>query len=318
MDSLFRPQSFKEYIGQEKLIESLKIISSAAKLTNGTFSHILFYGQPGCGKTTIALLMAKHLERRIYTINGSTIKTQAEVIAILLKLQNNDILFIDEIHRLSKKNSELFYKAMEDFKIDIIIDEKINRIVELKLNKFSLIGATTNIGRLVIPFIQRFIYCFEVQLLSIEETKKLLKILMNYYKLTFKNEAIGLFVKVCEKTPRLIRNLFLKVRDYAIAHNCNLIEGGQLKVILRNLNISFTGLTSLEKRYLEVFKKFFRNDAIGIKSLSTILNEDIATLETLVEPKLITLGYIIRTKNGRILTEKALSLQGDEDEDNRF
>ena len=298
-----RPKSFKEFIGHEKLKSSLKISIEASLYRKECLEHILFYGQPGLGKTSLALLVANEMNTRCKVINASSVERPRDIVGLLLGMKINEILFIDEIHRLSNLTEEILYPALEDFKLDLTVGaSRGTRCRTINLPKFTLIGATTKLASISSPLRDRFGICHKLYLYSPEDLQK---IIFNFSKLIniVIDEEASLSLALCSRgTPRIALRLLKRSRDYSqVIKKNNIVSIEIVEKVLNNQKIDHRGLDEIDRHFLNYL---YENNCgpIGLDSISAALSEDSTMLEFIVEPYLIQLGLISRTSRGRVLT----------------
>lgn len=307
LNSTLRPQSFNEYIGQEKLKEAIKIYIEAAKKRNENLDHILLYGPPGLGKTTLAMVIANEMNTNIKITSGPVLDKAGDLASILTSLEDGDILFIDEIHRMSTNIEEMLYPAMEDGEIDIMLGKGPSaKSIRLELPKFTLIGATTNAGKLSRPLRDRFGVTYRMEFYTDKEIEIILKRGANILNLKYTDEAIKQLVTRTRHTPRLANRLLKRARDYAEIKGNGLLNVEVTDGLLHLLEIDKFGLDNTDRQILEVLSN--STVPIGLTNLSLILNEDRKTIEEVYEPFLISEGLIMRTHRGRIITNKGLEV----------
>ena len=298
-----RPKLFTEFIGHEKLKTSLKISIDASLFRGECLDHILFYGQPGLGKTTLALIVANEMNAKCKVINASSLERPRDIVGLLLGLKENEILFIDEIHRLSNLTEEILYPALEDFKLDLTIGaNRGTRCRTINLPKFTLIGATTKLASMSGPLRDRFGICHKIYLYSPEDIQK---IIFNFSKLIniVIDEEASLRLALCSRgTPRIALRLLKRSRDYSqVIKKNNSVSVEIVEQVLSNQKIDHRGLDEIDRSFLNYLYKN-NSGPVGLESISAALSEDSSMLEFIVEPYLIHLGLISRTSRGRILT----------------
>ena len=298
-----RPKLFTEFIGHEKLKTSLKISIEASLFRGECLDHILFYGQPGLGKTTLALIVANEMNAKCKVINASSLERPRDIVGLLLGLKENEILFIDEIHRLSNLTEEILYPALEDFKLDLTIGaNRGTRCRTINLPKFTLIGATTKLASISGPLRDRFGICHKIYLYSPEDIQK---IIFNFSKLIniVIDEEASLRLALCSRgTPRIALRLLKRSRDYSqVIEKNNSVSVEIVEQVLSNQKIDHRGLDEIDRSFLNYLYKN-NSGPVGLESISAALSEDSSMLEFIVEPYLIHLGLISRTSRGRILT----------------
>lgn len=305
LDATLRPSTWDEYIGQEHVKENLKILLTAAMGRNELPEHLLFYGPPGVGKTTLAHVIAKQLNTPVRVTSGVAIERAADLAAILTNLEPGDILFIDEIHQLSKKVEELLYPALEAGRLDIILGKGPSaRTVQLELPPFALIGATTRIAQVSSPLRSRFGGgVHQLELYTDDEISSILKRSAKLLSFDAPEDVFDAIATRSRSTPRAANYLLKRFRDY-----CSVKEKAPSTELLEEactlFGIDDAGLSRDDRRYLTTLLHTFRGGPTGMKTLATALNEEVATLEDLYEPYLIMLGFIERTTQGRKITER--------------
>lgn len=311
-----RPQNLDDYVGQEAIKEKIKVYIEAAKNRNEALDHVLFYGPPGLGKTTLALIIALQMGVNIKVTSGPAIEKPGEMAAILNGLQENDILFVDEIHRLNRQVEEVLYPAMEDYSIDIMIGKGQGaRSIRLNLPKFTLIGATTRAGLLTAPLRDRFGVIDKLEFYSVDELKEI--IIKSADRLNVKIDEDGALelARRSRGTPRLANRLLKRVRDFAQVKYDGVITKEVANDALDKLDVDKSGLDKGDRTILETIIMKFGGGPVGIDSIAAAIGEDAGTLEDVYEPYLIQNGFIQRTKSGRIATDLAYQHLGIEKEE---
>lgn len=305
-EKTIRPDSFDEYIGQSDVKENIKVFVKAAKLRGTNLDHVLLYGPPGLGKTTLAHIIANELGTNIKTASGPTIEKSGDLAAILSTLEPNDVLFIDEIHRIPRYIEEILYSAMEDFKLDIIIGgEGQSRSIKIDLPPFTLIGATTRSGDLSAPLRDRFGIMCKLEFYSDEELAEIVKRSARVLDLEIEEDAAHEIAIRSRKTPRIANKLLKRVGDFALVEGNGVITLELVKNALTRLKINESGLDIADVQYLMSIIEKFNGGPVGIESIASSIGEEATTIEDVIEPFLLQEGYVKRTSRGRIITEKA-------------
>ena len=300
-----RPDSFDEYIGQNDVKENIKVFVTAAKMRNTNLDHVLLYGPPGLGKTTLAHIIANELGSNIKTASGPTIEKSGDLAAILSTLEPNDVLFIDEIHRIPRYIEEILYSAMEDFKLDIIIgSEGQSRSIKIDLPPFTLVGATTRAGDLSSPLRDRFGIVSKLEFYTDDELTQIVERTARVIGVKIKKDAAHEIAIRSRKTPRIANRLLKRVSDFALVEGINEINLDIVKKSLDRLKINASGLDSTDVEYLMSIIKKFNGGPVGIESIASSIGEEATTIEDVIEPFLLQEGYVKRTSRGRIVTEK--------------
>ncbi len=301
-----RPQSLENFIGQKHLHRRLRIYMEAAKQRSEALGHCLFYGPPGLGKTTLANIIAKEMNANITITSGPVIDKAGDLAGILTKLQDGDVLFIDEIHRLNKTIEEYLYPAIEDYSLDLLVDSgPSSRSVQVKLKRFTLIGATTRIGQISSPLRSRFGFTCRLEYYDPEVLEKILLRSGQLLKINLSQEAAREIANRSRGTPRIANNLLRFVRDFAQINKHPVIKAEMAKEALEMLSIDDQGLDEVDKKLLEILIENFDGGPVGLKTLAVALGEEDTTLSEVYEPFLIMKGFIKRTPRGREATEKA-------------
>ncbi len=304
LELTLRPSLFSDFTGQPKVKERLEISITAARQRNESLDHILLSGPPGLGKTTIANILAKAMGGNLKSTSGPTIEKAADLAGLLTNLEEGDVLFIDEIHRLQKTIEEYLYPAMEDFKLDIIIDQGPNaRSVRLNLPRFTLIGATTRSGLLSAPLLTRFGMRERLDYYCAEDLQKIVVRSANLLNVEIETSGAHEIARRSRGTPRIANNLLRRVRDYAQVRHDGRITAEVADKALAMLEIDQNGLDEMDKRILEAVISKFGGGPVGVNSLAVAVGEEPDTIEEVYEPYLIMEGYLSRTPQGRIATE---------------
>ena len=305
-ENVLRPKTLSEYIGQTKVKENMKIYIEAAKKREEPLDHVLLYGPPGLGKTTLANIISHEMNSNLKITSGPAIEKPGDLAALLTNLSEFDVLFIDEIHRLNKSVEEILYPALEDFTLDIIIGKGPSaRSIRLDLPKFTLIGATTRAGALTTPLRDRFGIVERLELYNSEELTTIVKRSANILEISIENDAAVEIAKRSRGTPRIANRLLKRVRDYASVLGNGTITLNIAKIALNKLDIDDIGLDSIDRRLLTTMIEKYKGKPVGIETLATTLGEEVTTIEDVYEPYLIQIGYISRTPRGRIALPEA-------------
>ena len=306
LDSLLRPESWNDYIGQEKIKKSLKIILGAAKKRKEPSDHLLFYGQPGLGKTTLAVLVAREMKVGLKTISGPNLTKAGDLAAILTNLESNEVLFIDEAHRVSRPIEELFYSAIDCGKINLTVGKGPSaRVISLDLPPFTLIAATTRVNLISSPLRSRFGAIFRFDYYEPEDIEKIIKRSAFLLEINISKEAILIIAKASRCVPRLANRLLKRARDVAQMNNSDFIDENIAKETFGMLEIDELGLETHDRRLLEMIIKKFGNRPVGINTLVAALGEEREVIEEIYEPYLLKIGFLQRTPRGRIATIEA-------------
>ena len=299
-----RPKTFNEYIGQEDLKEKMNIFIKAAKMRNEAMDHILLYGPPGLGKTTLAGVIATEMGVNLKITTGPVLEKAGDLAAILTSLEENDILFIDEIHRLNTSVEEILYPAMEDGELDILIGKgPAARSIRIELPKFTLIGATTRAGQLSTPLRDRFGVTHRMEYYKLEELKEIIRRGTNILNVKYDEDGIEEIARRSRGTPRIANRLLKRARDYALVTGNGVLDKESVNGILKLLGVDENGLDELDRNILKSIITVYNGGPVGIETLSLLLGEDKRTIEEVYEPYLVKIGFIKRTQRGRVVTE---------------
>lgn len=301
-----RPKKLTEYIGQKSVTENLKVFIEAAQMRKEPLDHVLFYGPPGLGKTTLAGIIANELGVDLRITSGPAIERAGDLAAILTNLNNNDVLFIDEIHRLNRSVEEVLYSAMEDYALDIIIGKGPSaRSIRLDLSKFTLIGATTRAGSLSAPLRDRFGVVSKFEMYNIEELKKIIKRSSGILNIGIDDESMTEMARRSRGTPRVANRLLKRVRDFSQVKGNGIIDLEITNKTLNSLGIDEEGLEGLDREILRMIIERFHGGPVGIDTISASIGEERVTIEDVYEPYLIQAGFLHRTQKGRMVSDLA-------------
>ncbi|MBP7060658.1 MAG: Holliday junction branch migration DNA helicase RuvB [Candidatus Moranbacteria bacterium] len=304
LDNTLRPQTFGEYIGQDKIKKHLDIFIQAAKKRTENIDHVLLYGPAGLGKTTLAHIIAREMGVGIKVTSGPAIEKVGDLGSILTNLENGDVLFIDEIHRLNKMIEEVLYPAMEDYKLDIIIGKgPAARTIQLDLPRFTLIGATTRLGSLSNPLRNRFGSTHRLEFYTPEDIEKIVKRSSGILGMGLDETGATEIARSSRQTPRVANRILKRVRDYAEVKNKEMISGALAREALDLYEIDHLGLEPTDRHILHTLITKFKGGPAGIQALAAVTGEEIQTIEDVYEPYLIQLGFLARTPRGRVVTE---------------
>ena len=301
-----RPLTLSEYVGQEELKSNLDVFIKACKIRNESLDHVLLYGPPGLGKTTLAHIIANELGTNLKTASGPAIEKSGELAAILSTLEPGDVLFIDEIHRMPRYIEEILYPAMEDFELDIIIGSEGNsRNIKIDLPPFTLVGATTRAGDISSPLRDRFGIVSKLNYYTQKELSQIIKRTSKVLDFSIDDDAALELARRSRKTPRIANRLFKRVRDFALVSGNSIITKEITDESLKRLNVDKEGLDTIDIEYIQAIINKFNGGPVGVETIATSIGEEVSTIEDVVEPYLLQEGFIKRTSRGRIATEKA-------------
>ncbi len=301
-----RPKKLSEYIGQSKAKQKLEIFIGAAKERRESLDHVLLYGPPGLGKTTLAGIISNELGVNMKITSGPAIERQGDLASILTNLEPNDVLFIDEIHRLNRSVEEILYPAMEDYSLDLVIGKGPSaRSVRIDISPFTLIGATTRQGLLTSPLRDRFGVMMSLELYPVKELKEIIKRSAKIMGIVIEEDAAKEMAARSRGTPRIANRLLKRVRDFAQYHGKKIIDKETADDGLKLLEVDEKGLDRMDKKILEVIDRQFGGGPVGLDSIAATVGEESSTIEDVYEPFLLQMGFISRTSRGRILTEEA-------------
>ena len=301
-----RPQSLDEYVGQKQITDNIRVFIKASKIRNESLDHVLLYGPPGLGKTTLAHIIANELGVGIKTASGPSIEKSGDLAAILSTLEPGDVLFIDEIHRMPKFIEEILYPAMEDFEMDLVLNnDGKSRNIKIDLPPFTLVGATTRAGDISSPLRDRFGIISKLQYYTEDELLQIVTRTSKVLNMPIDEDAARLIAKRCRKTPRIANRLFKRVRDFALVSGADKIEYDMANESLKRLKVDEYGLDSIDIEYLKSLITKFNGGPVGVETIATSIGEEVSTIEDVVEPFLLQEGFIKRTPRGRMAEGKA-------------
>ena len=311
IDNTIRPETISEYIGQNDVKENIKVFVEAAKIRNEALDHVLLYGPPGLGKTTLAFIIAHEMGTHIKTASGPSIEKSGDLAAILSSLEPGDVLFIDEIHRMPRYIEEILYPSMEDFSLDIIVGSEGNtRNIKIDLPPFTLVGATTRAGDLSAPLRDRFGIISKLQFYTTEELCDIVKRTARVLDMEIEEEAALELAKRSRGTPRIANRLFKRVRDFALVKGTGVIDLDITNKALDRLQIDKIGLDRTDHEMLLAIINKFGGGPVGREALSSSIGEEATTIEDVYEPYLLQTGLLKRTARGRVVTDKAYEVLG--------
>ncbi len=306
LESNIRPRFLKDYIGQTEVKENLDIFIKAAKMREESLDHVLLYGPPGLGKTTLSFIIANELEKDIKTASGPAIEKSGDLAAILSSLEPGDVLFIDEIHRIPRYIEEILYSAMEDFTLEIVVgNDSSSKSIKIDLPPFTLVGATTRAGDLTSPLRDRFGIISKLQYYTIDELTTIVKRTSKVLECDIEEDAAYELAKRSRGTPRIENRLFKRVRDYALVIGDGIIDLKITKVALDRLKVDSEGLDDTDYNLLKAIIERFNGGPVGIEAIASSIGEEQTTIEDVYEPYLLQRGFLKRTTRGRIVTRKA-------------
>ena len=314
-----RPESLDEYVGQTEVKENIRVFIEAAKMRNEPLDHVLLYGPPGLGKTTLANIIANELGTNLKTASGPAIEKSGDLAAILSTLEPGDVLFIDEIHRMPRFIEEILYPAMEDFTLDIVIGNDSNtRSIKIDLPPFTLVGATTRAGDLTSPLRDRFGITCKLKYYDEDELRLIIERTSRILKMPIAHEAAISLAKRSRGTPRIANRLFKRVRDFALVDGLSEINEEITDKALARLKVDKVGLDEVDLEFLKAIIEKFNGGPVGVETIASSIGEEISTIEDVIEPYLLQNGFIKRTSRGRIVTKKAYEHLGINFQDRLF
>ena len=306
-DQSIRPSSLDEYVGQEEIKDNLRVFIKACKMRDEVLDHVLLYGPPGLGKTTLAHIIANEMGTNIKTASGPSIEKSGDLAAILSTLEPGDVLFVDEIHRIPRYIEEILYPAMEDFVLDIVISngDGSSRNLRIDLPPFTLVGATTRAGDISAPLRDRFGIVSKLSYYTDEELEMIVKRTSKVLGMPIEDEAARELAHRSRKTPRIANRLFKRVRDFALVFEQDMIDEEITRTSLNRLKVDEYGLDQIDIQYLDALITKFNGGPVGAQTVATSIGEEVTTIEDVVEPYLLQEGFVKRTPRGRVATEKA-------------
>ena len=311
IENKIRPQRFEDFSGQTAVVDNLKIYMQAAKIRGEALDHVLFYGPPGLGKTTLAGIIAREMEGHFYISSGPALSKPIDLAAVLTGIEEGDVLFIDEIHRLNRVVEEILYSVMEDFRLDIMLSKGMGAGVEsIDIPKFTLIGATTRAGSLSAPLRDRFGIVEKFDLYNIEELSQILRRSSRILGIEMDEPSIELLAKRSRGTPRVANRLLKRVRDFSQVKANGQVATDVVEMTLDALRIDSLGLDSLDRRILEFIITKYHGGPVGIDTIAASLGEERVTIEDVCEPYLMQLGLLQRTPKGRMVSDEAYRVLG--------
>lgn len=301
-----RPKLLKEYIGQKELREKIKVTLDAARQRQEAIEHVLFYGPPGLGKTTLAHIIANEMGTKLYATAGPALQRTGDLMGILTNLKEGDILFIDEIHRLSSTIEEFMYPAMEDYKVDFVVDKgAFAKVINVPLKRFTLVGATTRAGMLSAPLRDRFGLYYHLDFYPAKELKEIVIRSASLLETEIESDAAEIIALRSRGTPRIANRLLRRVRDYTAVKGDGVIKTEIAATALDAEGVDSIGLDQLDRKMLKIIIEYYKGGPVGIEALAATLNEEIDTLVDMVEPYLLKIGFVQRTKRGRVVSPEA-------------
>jgi holliday junction DNA helicase RuvB len=301
-----RPQNFSEFIGQRQVVENISVMVKSAQLRHEAMDHVLLSGPPGLGKTSLAMIIAEALGSQLYVISGPAIERKGDLAAIITNLQERDVLFIDEIHRMPISVEEILYSAMEDFRLDIVLGQgPAARTMQIDIPPFTLIGATTRSGLLSSPLRDRFMANLHFTFYEENDLAVILKNNAKKLQIQITPDALHEIARRSRGTPRIALRILRRVRDFALVHQHAQVEQVDVMKCLSMMQIDAFGLDEMDRRILTVIQEYYEGGPVGIEALCATLGEDRGTIEDVYEPYLLQNGFLTRTARGRMLSQKS-------------
>jgi len=301
-----RPRTLKDYIGQKSVVEKMSISIEAAQKRGDPHEHLLLHGPPGLGKTTLAHIISREMDSRLVSSSGPSLTRTADLMGIMTNLDDGDIFFIDEIHRLPRAVEEFIYPAMEDFRVDFIIDKgPFSKVINVPLKHFTLVGATTRVGLLSSPLRDRFGITYHIDFYPLEEIFKIVLRSAALLAVETDNEGARVIAERSRGTPRIANRLLRRVRDYTSVRADGYINAEIAKKSLDMEGVDKMGLDELDRKLLKIIIDYYKGGPVGIEAVAATLSEEVSTLEELVEPYLLKIGFLMRTKRGRTVGSEA-------------
>lgn len=306
-----RPKKLSEYVGQNELREKLQVLIQAAQGRKEPVEHLLLYGPPGLGKTTLAHIIAHEMDSKLISTSGPALQRAGDLMGILTNLSEGDILFIDEIHRLSSVIEEFIYPAMEDFKVDFVVDKgAFAKVINVPLQRFTLIGATTRAGMLSAPLRDRFGLYYHLDFYPPAELKEIVLRSARLLEIEVQSDAAAAIAERARGTPRIANRLLRRVRDYAAVKGDGRVDKAIAITALDKEGIDSVGLDAFDRKLLETIIRYYKGGPVGIEALGATLNEEVDTLVDMIEPYLLKIGFVQRTKRGRMASAEAARHMG--------
>ncbi|RLA63287.1 MAG: Holliday junction branch migration DNA helicase RuvB [Epsilonproteobacteria bacterium] len=310
-DKLLRPKDFTEFIGQQRIVDNVDIMIKSAKLRNHSMDHALLSGPPGLGKTSLAMIIARAMGSEVHVLSGPALEKKGDLAAILTNLNPKDVLFIDEIHRIPIAVEEILYSAMEDYKLDILIGQgPTARNIEIKLNPFTLLGATTRPGLLSNPLRDRFMADLHFDFYAKEDIAQIISNNSSKLDISLNDEATLKLAMCSRGTPRIANRILRRVRDVTIVSGKTKVSELEIQETLKLMEIDIHGLNRMDRKILTVIKEYYNGGPVGIEALISTLGEEKGTIEDVHEPYLLKEGYLLRTSRGREISDKTWEILG--------